>query len=85
MVATTDKIVKACEDAKDKLLSLGIEEQLVSELEWCLGSYAHDSNPDGLYLKGEEALKALEKYKKSNPRKVSKKLIDDLTKAIKAK
>lgn len=76
---------KALIDAKDKLTQLGIEEQLVSEIEWCLGSYAHDHNPSGLFVKGAEAQSALEKFKKKNPRKVSKKLIDDLSKAAKTK
>lgn len=75
---------KALNDAKDKLTQLGIEEQLVSEIEWCLGSYAHDHNPAGLFVKGAEAQVALEKFKKKNPRKVSKKLLDDLSKAVKA-
>jgi hypothetical protein len=79
-----EKIVQSLTDAKDKFMSLGIEEQLVSEIEWCLGSYANDQNPDGLYEKAKEAVAALEAFKKDNPRKVSKKLIDDLTKASKA-
>lgn len=78
-----EKIKTALEAAKDKMASLGIEEALVSEIEWCLGSYAHDGNPDGLYVKAEEAATALAKFKKSNDRKVSKKLLDDLTKAAK--
>lgn len=77
-----EKIEKALVEAKDKLASLGIAEQLVSEIEWCLGSYAFDSNPAGLYEKGSEAILALEEYKKDNPRKVSKKLLDDLVKAV---
>ncbi|MBV6644805.1 MAG: hypothetical protein KI790_05125 [Cyclobacteriaceae bacterium] len=83
-VKSAEKIKKACVEAKDKLTQLGIEEQLVSEIEWCLGSYAHDSNPDGLYTKAGEAISALEKFKASNPRKVSKKLLEDLGKAVKA-
>lgn len=79
------KIEKALLAAKDKLSQLGIEEALVSEIEWCLGSYAHDGNPAGLYKKGAEAQKALEKFKKGNPKKVSKKLVDDLSKALKIK
>ncbi len=69
-------------EAKDKLTQLGIEEQLVSEIEWCLGSYAHDQNPEGLFVKGAEAKAALESFKKGHPRKVSKKLIEDLNKAV---
>lgn len=82
MTVSVEKIEKACVDAKDKLTQLNIEEQLVGELEWCLGSYANDGNPEGLVLKGKEALSALENFKKDNPRKVSKKLIEDLGKAF---
>ena len=79
----TEKIEKMSLEVKEKLESLGIEEQLVSELEWCLGSYASDHNPAGLYEKTGTALDVLKEFKKSNPRKVSKKLIDDVEKAIK--
>ncbi len=82
MAVSVEKIEKACVDAKDKLVQLNIEEQLVSELEWCLGSYANDKNPEGLIAKGKEALEALKEFKKSNSRKVAKKLIDDLSKAL---
>ncbi|MEQ9051196.1 MAG: hypothetical protein RLP11_12865 [Marinoscillum sp.] len=80
-----EKIEKALVEAKDKLSQLGIEEQLVSEIEWCLGSYALDLYEVGIYVKGAEAYSALEKFKKTNARKVSKKLLDDLEKAIKSK
>lgn len=80
-----EKMEQTLKEAKDKLAQLGIEEQLVSEIEWCLGSYAHDGNPEGLYGKGAETVKALEKFKKTNPRKVSKKLLDDLEKAVNSK
>lgn len=79
------KIKESLVEAKDKMTQLGIEEQLVSEIEWCLGSYAHDGNTEGLYEKGADAHKALSKFKNSNPRKVSKKLLDDLEKSLKTK
>ena len=82
MTVSTEKIEQAIVDAKDKLMQLGIEEQLISEIEWCLGSYASDGNPSGLILKTKEAKEALEVYKKSNPRKVSKKLLEELTKVL---
>ncbi|MFT5640161.1 MAG: hypothetical protein ACI9A7_000256 [Cyclobacteriaceae bacterium] len=82
---SVEKIEKALVAAKDKMSDLGIEEQLVSEIEWCLGSYAHDGNPEGLLQKVEEATLTLVKFKKTNSRKVSKKLIDDLEKVLKAK
>tara|TARA_Y100000310_G_C20679315_1_gene814975 strand:+ start:2763 stop:3146 length:384 start_codon:yes stop_codon:yes gene_type:complete len=81
---SAEKMEKVLIEAKDKLTQLGIEEQLVSEIEWCLGSYAHDHNASGLFEKGAEAIEALESFKKDNPRKVSKKLIDELTKAVSA-
>lgn len=80
-----EKIKDSLLEAKDKMTQLGIEEQLVSEIEWCLGSYAHDGNAEGLYVKGAEAHKALANFKETNPRKVSKKLLDDLSKALKTR
>lgn len=80
MSLSNDKIVKLCEEAKEKMISLGIEEQLVSEIEWCLGSFASDGNPSGLIEKSAEAVAKLEAFKVKNPRKVGQKLIDDLKK-----
>ena len=81
MATSNGKIEKLCIEAKEKMISLGIEDQLVSEIEWCLGSYASDGNPAGLLEKGAEALKKLEAFKKKSPRKVGQKLLDDLKKA----
>ena len=82
---SVEKVESALVAAKDKMSDLGIDEQMVSEIEWCLGSYAHDGNPEGLFQKAEEAKKVLVEFKKTNSRKVSKKLIEDLEKALKAK
>lgn len=64
---------------------MGIEEEIQAQLDWVLGSFRNDQNPVGLYEIGEKALKALTKYKKSKPKAVTKKLIDDLEKALKTK
>lgn len=85
MAATKLRIEDKLIEAKDKLTQLGIEDELVSEIEWCLGSYAHDQNPNGLFEKAEASLKALTKFKKQNGNKISKKLIDDLSRVIKSK
>ena len=77
-----ENIEKITIEAKEKLESLSIEEKLVSEIEWCLGSYASDHNPAGLYKKTEEAFKVLKSYKRSKPRKISKKLLDDIEKTL---
>jgi len=81
------KIEKACMAALDKFQKIGLDKyaDIQSKLEYVLGSFSYDSNPVGLYEIGTKALKDLKKYKKENPRLVSKKLIDDLEKAIKSK
>ncbi len=75
-------IEKACVEAKQKLEALGVEQTIQEELAWVIGSYSYDSNPVGLYEIGGKALEALKEVKKGSPRKVSKKLIDTLEKAI---
>lgn len=77
------KIEKACINAKEKLESLGIEDQIQAELEYVIGSYGFDKNPVGLYEIGGKAYKALESFKTENPRKVSKKLLTDIEGALK--
>lgn len=79
------KIEKACEAALDKIQKIALDKfaDVQSKLEYVLGSYRFDGNPSGLYEIGEKALKDLKKYKKEKPRLVSKKLIEDLEKAIK--
>ncbi len=81
------KIEKACEAALEKFQKMGLEKyaDIQSKLEYVLGSYRYDGNPVGLYEIGDMALKSLKKYKKEKPRLVSKKLIDDLEKALKEK
>ena len=79
------KIEKACRAAFEKFQKIGLEKyvDVQSKLEYVLGSYKHDGNPVGLYEFGAVALKELKKYKKAKPRLVSKKIIDDLEKALK--
>lgn len=81
------KIEKACEAAFEKFQKIGLDKysDIQSKLEYVLGSYRYDGNPVGLYEIGDLALKALKKYKKEKPRQVSKKLIEDLEKALKEK
>ena len=81
------KIERACEAALDKFKKTGLDKfaDIQSKLEYVLGSYRFDGNAVGLYEIGGKALKDLKKYKKDKPRLVSKKLIDNLEKAIKQK
>lgn len=80
-------IEKACKEAKEKFEKIGLDEysEIQSKLEYVLGSYQYDGNPEGLYEIGEMALNALKEYKEQKPRAVSKKLIDDISKAIASK
>lgn len=80
---STDLLEQASEEALKKLQSLGIEQQLQSELEWCLGSYRFDKNPSGLYQVAGRALTILNAEKAKKTKGVTVKLIADLEKALK--
>lgn len=78
------KIQNACAATLEKFQKIGLDKyaDIQSKLEYVLGSYDFDGNPVGLYDIGAQALKELKKYKKSKPRLVSQKLIDQLEKAV---
>ncbi len=84
MATTTDTLQKSCKEALSKLEKLGDGKytELREKLTWCLGSYEHDQNPSGLVEYGQKALTELKKIKKDQPKKISQKLIDDLSKAL---
>jgi hypothetical protein len=79
-----EKLVKSCNDAliTFKKLDLNDYSDLSSKLEWCIGSYEYDKNPEGLIEYGTLALNALKEYKSKNPRKVNKRIIENLEKVI---
>ena|SRR5690349_19124081 len=78
-------IEKASIQALNTLQSLGIEQQLQQDIEWCLGSYRHDKNPSGLYDMTERALVALQEAKLRKAKGVTAKLIGDLEKALESR
>jgi hypothetical protein len=80
----TEKFRNACEAATQVFAKLNKEEytELQSKLEYCIGSYDHDKNPEGLYEYGKVALEELKAFKAENPRKVNKKVITDLEKNL---
>jgi hypothetical protein len=82
---STDKIEKASALALKTLESLGIEQQLQQDIEWCLGSYRHDKNPAGLFEMTERALPVLIAAKERKAKGVTSKLISDLEKALQDK
>jgi hypothetical protein len=83
-VEINDKLRNACQQGLESLEKLNLPEtaELQAKLAWCIGSYDYDKNPSGLSEFGELALKALNKIKDKNPRKVSKKVLDGLDAAI---
>ena len=84
-VASTITIENACKDALTKLKALKAAPDLQADIEWCLGSYRSDKNPEGLYEMGEKALGVLTKAAAKNAKAVSKKLLTDLEKALKSR
>jgi hypothetical protein len=82
--AINEKLRNECQSALETLEKLNLEEtaELQAKLAWCIGSYDYDQNPSGLSEFGGMALKALNKIKEKNPRKVAKKVIDGLDSAI---
>jgi hypothetical protein len=82
--AINDKLRNECQSALDTLEKLNLAEtaELQAKLAWCIGSYDYDKNPAGLSEFGGMALKALNKFKEKNPRKVAKKVLDGLDAAI---
>lgn len=76
----TSRLEKTVETALGKLTKLKVNDQVVSELEWCLASYKADQNPSGLIEKSRKALEILKEQRGKNNKAVSKKLIEDLEK-----
>ena len=84
-MTANERIEKACVDAREKLNQLSIEPKIQAELEYVIGSYRYDKNPIGLYEIAEKAYSVLLSYKEKNPKSVSKKMIEDIEKALKTK
>jgi hypothetical protein len=83
--ASADVLEKASEEALKKFQSLGIEQQLQADLEWCLGSYRHDKNPIGLIDIINQSVAVLKTELSKKTKGVTSKLITDLEKAASIK
>lgn len=79
-----EKLEKACKDALTQFEKIGDEKyyDIRSKLEFVLGSFGFDGNPVGLHEYAKKSSDLLKKYKSKYPRKVSKKLIDSIDKAV---
>ena len=82
---SVDRIEKVSVQALKTLESLGIEQQLQQDIEWCLGSYRYDKNPTGLFEMTERALPVLIAAKARKAKGVTSKLIGDIEKALQDK
>jgi hypothetical protein len=80
---TSVDIVAVCTLSLHKLQELNLDYQLQGEIEWCLGSYANDGNPVGLYSMAERALHHFKNLAASQPKAVPAKLMKDLEMAVK--
>jgi hypothetical protein len=81
---SNDKLRDLCEEVSVVIEKLDVEAfaDLKSKLDFCVGSYDYDKNPAGLYEFGKKALEDLTAYKVENPKKVNKKLLTALEKAL---
>ena len=79
---TAPSIEKVSEEALKKLQTLGIEQNLQNDIEWCLGSYRADGNPVGLYTMLERAVHVFKAEQEKKTKGVTAKLVGDLQKAL---
>jgi hypothetical protein len=84
-ISTENRIEKVSEESLQKLRELNIEQNLQSDIEWCLGSYRADRNPVGLYEVAERALAVFKSEKEKKTKGVTAKLITDLEKALQSR
>jgi len=84
MAAQNEKLRNAVANAFETFKKIADEKnaEIQSKLEFVIGSYDFDKNPVGLYEFGKKALPMLKKIKEKHTKKVTKKVIDDLEKAL---
>lgn len=78
-----DRLEGACIDALKKLQTLGIEQQLQSDIEWCLGSFRHDKNTSGLQEMLNRTVAVFKSEQSKKTKGITAKAITDLENALK--
>ena len=78
MDTKSERLRDACELAVQTFKKLKKPEfdDIISKLEFCIGSYNFDKNPSGLVEYGFKALEMLKEIRKKFPKKVPAKLLD---------
>lgn len=84
MNTKSEKLRDACELAAQTLrkISQADYHEIISKLEFCIGSYNFDKNPSGLIQYGHQALNLLKEIKSKNPRKVTKSVLASLEQSL---
>ena len=84
MNTKSEKLRDACELAAQTFRKINHSEysEIVSKLEFCIGSYNFDKNPTGLFEYGYQALSLLKEIKKKNTRQVNKAVISALEESL---
>jgi hypothetical protein len=84
MSTKSDKLRDACELAAQTFKKINPSDyhEIVSKLEFCIGSYNFDKNPSGLVEYGFQALGMLKEIKKKAPRKIGKNVIAELEESL---
>lgn len=83
--SSADSIEKVTEEALKTLQTLGLDQQLQSDLAWCLGSYRSDKNPVGLYDTLERVLVIFNAEKAKKTKGLTVKQVGNLEKVLKAR
>ncbi len=84
MDTKSERLRDACELATQTFRKINPADfqDIISKLEFCIGSYNFDKNPAGLVEFGYKALGILKEIKKKHPRKVSKEVISTLEESL---
>ncbi len=84
VAADTNKLRTAIENALTAFqkIDAAANAEIIEKLQFVIGSFDFDQNPIGLYEFGEKALPILTRIKEKNSKLVTKKVIDDLEKAL---
>jgi len=79
-----ENLKMACQDARTMFIKLDEKEyaDIISKLEFVTGSYDFDGNPVGLHEFAVRAAELFREYRKKHPRKLTKKFVDGIDKAI---
>jgi hypothetical protein len=77
-----ERIIEVAESTLEKLSLIRANEKLISEIDWCIGSYKHDQNPAGLFDKLKEAIVLFKAAQAKKTKGITAKFIGDIEKVL---